>query len=101
MPTWEFKCSGKVFEWRGPAPFYFVKVDSRTSEFIRERGKNLSYGWGVIYIHGRVKGHDFQTAIIPKDGAYLIPLKDSVRKASDIQLDDKVQIEFNLGKVTV
>jgi hypothetical protein len=40
----------------------------------------------------------FQTAIIPKDGVYFIPLKDLVRKALDIQLDDKISIEFSLGK---
>jgi hypothetical protein len=58
----------------------------------------LSYGWGVIHIHGKIKGVTLQTAIIPKEGVYYIPLKDAVRKALDIQLDDKITIEFSLGK---
>ena len=94
----EFKCSGRVFEWRGPAPFYFVATSPKLSTLIRERSRELSYGWGVIHIHGIIKGVTFQTAIIPKDGMYYIPLKDAVRKALDIQLDDKLTIEFSLGK---
>jgi hypothetical protein len=94
----EFKCSGKVFEWRGPAPFYFVATSPKLTSLIRERSLNLSYGWGVIHIHGKIKNMAFQTAIIPKDGVYFIPLKDLVRKALDIQLDDKISIEFSLGK---
>jgi hypothetical protein len=94
----EFKCSGRVFEWRGPAPFYFVATSPQLSNLIRERSRNLSYGWGVIHIHGKIKGVTFQTAVIPKEGVYYIPLKDAVRKALDIQLDDKITIEFSLGK---
>jgi len=94
----EFKCSGRVFEWRGPAPFYFVATSPKLSTLIRERSRELSYGWGVIHIHGIIKGVTFQTAIIPKEGMYYIPLKDAVRKALDIQLDDKLTIEFSLGK---
>jgi len=94
----EFKCSGRVFEWRGPAPFYFVATSPKLSTLIRERSRELSYGWGVIHIHGIIKEVTFQTAIIPKEGVYYIPLKDAVRKALDIRLDDKVTIEFSLGK---
>ncbi len=56
-----------MFEWRGPAPFYFVKVDSTQSALIKERAQMLSYGWGVVHIHGEVNGQNFQSALIPKD----------------------------------
>jgi hypothetical protein len=48
--------------------------------------------------HGKIKGITFQTAIIPKEGVYFIPLKDAVRKALKIELDDRVTVEFDLGK---
>jgi len=94
----EFRCSGRVFEWRGPAPFYFVSTSPQLSARIRERSRALSYGWGVIHIHGKIEGITFQTAIIPKEGVYFIPLKDAVRKALKIELDDRVTVKFDLGK---
>ena len=53
---------------------------------------------GVIHIHGKIRGIAFQTAIIPKEGVYFIPLKDAVRKALKIELNDRVTVEFDLGK---
>lgn len=94
----EFRCSGRVFEWRGPAPYYFVATSPKISSLIRERSRQLSYGWGVIQIHGKIKEVPLQTAIIPKDGVYFIPLKDAVRKDLEIEVGDRVTVEFNLGK---
>ncbi len=94
----EFRCSGRVFEWRGPAPYYFVATSPKISSLIRERSRQLSYGWGVIQIHGKIKKVPLQTAIIPKDGVYFIPLKDAVRKDLEIEVDDRVTVEFDLGK---
>lgn len=94
----EFRCSGRVLEWRGPAPYYFVATSPKISSLIRERSRQLSYGWGVIQIHGKIKEVPLQTAIIPKDGVYFIPLKDAVRKDLEIEVGDRVTVEFNLGK---
>ena len=96
--AYEFRCSGEVFEWRGPAPFYFVATNERISSLIRERSNELSYGWGVIHVHGLVDGVEFQSAVIPKDGRYFVPMKDSVRKALKLEVGDAVTIQFNLGK---
>lgn len=89
-----------MFEWRGPAPFYFVKVDSTQSALIKERAQMLSCGWGVVHIHGEVNGQNFQSALIPKDGCYYIPIKDSIRKAQDLMVGDRLKVHFNLGKPT-
>lgn len=94
----EFRCSGRVLEWRGPAPYYFVATSPKISSLIRERSRQLSYGWGVIQIHGKIKEVPLQTAIIPKDGVYFIPIKDAVRKDLEIEVGDRVTVEFNLGK---
>ena len=94
----EFRCSGRVLEWRGPAPYYFVATSPKISSLIRERSRQLSYGWGVIQIHGKIREVPLQTAIIPKDGVYFIPLKDAVRKDLEIEVGDRVTVEFNLGK---
>ena len=96
----EFKCKGEIFEWRGPSPFYFVALDTRTANIVKERARELSYGWGVIHIHGEIKKSAFDTAMIPKDGTYFIPIKDAIRKKLKLELEDRVTIHFNLGKST-
>lgn len=95
---YEFRICGPVFEWRGPAPFYFVKIPTGQSSLIKSEANLLSYGWGVIPIHGQVGRTNFTTSLIPKDGSYLIPIKDAVRKSEQLELDDEVEISFNLGK---
>lgn len=87
-----------MIEWRGPAPFYFVKIPIDQSNLIKSEANLLSYGWGVIPIHGQVGRTNFTTSLIPKDGSYLIPIKDAVRKSEQLELDDEVEISFNLGK---
>ena len=100
MPAYDFKISNELFEWRGPSPFHFVAIPSDDSEIIKKEAKLLSYGWGVIPVHGKVGKTEFTTALIPKDGQYLIPIKDAVRKGEKIEIGDLVTVNLNLGRVT-
>jgi hypothetical protein len=54
--------SGRVVEWRGPAPC----------------------------------GTPFTTSLIPRDGGYLLPLKDAVRKPRRISAGDQVDVEVTV-----
>jgi uncharacterized membrane protein (UPF0127 family) len=67
---------------------------------VKERARELSYGWGVIHIHGEIKKRPFDTAMIPKDGTYFLPIKDAVRKSLNLEVGDMISIHFNLGKST-
>jgi hypothetical protein len=44
---------------------------------------------------------NFSTSLIPKDGAYLIPIKAVVRKSEQLEIGDRVTVEltFSLGQV--
>ena len=42
----EFIFNGVIFEWRGPAPFYFIEIPKDQSTKIKERASQLTYGWG-------------------------------------------------------
>jgi hypothetical protein len=95
----EFHTQGELFEWRGPAPYYFIKVDPESSKLIKQRARAHTYGWGVVYIHGQIGIREFQTSLIPKKEIYYLPIKDVVRKVLDLQLDDVVKVQFNLGKM--
>ena len=88
--------AGRVIEWRGPAPFYFVPVPDEESADIREIAAMATYGWGVIPVQARVGGVTFETSLFPKDGRYLLPLKDAVRKPTGITADDDVTVEMTI-----
>jgi hypothetical protein len=90
----EFTFSGRVIEWRGPAPYYYLPVPEAESADIREIAAMASYGWGVIPVVARIGDAKFETSLFPKDGGYLLPLKDAVRKPQQITAGDEVTVEM-------
>ncbi|MGC1207541.1 MAG: DUF1905 domain-containing protein, partial [Ornithinimicrobium sp.] len=80
---WEF--AGPVIEWRGPAPFYFVAVPEEESADIKFAAKGVEY-WGQVPVVVRINGTEFTTALFPKDGRYLLPLKAAVRESAGIDI---------------
>ncbi|RPE43593.1 uncharacterized protein DUF1905 [Streptomyces sp. Ag109_O5-1] len=92
----EFEFGGRVVEWRGPAPYYFVPVPEEESEEIRAVAAMASYGWGVIPVEATVGGVVFETSLFPKDGGYLLPLKSAVRKPQGLVAGDEVRVEMRV-----
>ena len=93
----EFK--GKIWYWRGPSPFHFVTVPTKQCRDLKVISELVTYGWGMIPVTARIGQTIWKTSLFPKDGRYLVPLKDSVRKAEQLEVDDKVsvQLEVRLG----
>lgn len=89
--------SGDVFEWRGPAPFYFVAVPDAESAEIKEVASVVSYGWGVIPVSVRIGKTEISTSLFPKQGKYLVPLKDALRKPEGIVVGQTVQITLTIA----
>ena len=83
---------GEVIHWRGPSPFFFVAVPECHVGEIRHAARTASYGWGVVPVDATIDGHDFQTSLFPRDGGYLLPLKDAVRRQAGIGLGDPVSV---------
>lgn len=91
-----FVFTGRVIEWRGPSPYYFVPVPDEESADIREVAALASYGWGVIPVEARIGEVVFTTSLFPKDGGYLLPLKNAVRKPRGLVADDEVRVEMSV-----
>ena len=91
----EYAFEGAVIEWRGPAPFYYVPMPVEDAEDLKE-AKGLEY-WGQVAVTATIGATTFTTALFPKDGTYLLPLKVVVRKAEGIDLDDVVAVRMRLG----
>ena len=92
----EFDFTGRVIEWRGPSPYYYLPVPEEESADIREVAAMATYGWGVIPVVARVGDIEFETSLFPKDGGYLLPLKDAVRKPQQITDGDEITALMSL-----
>ncbi len=79
-----FAFSGAIWEWRGPAPYFFITVPEEESAVIQELKSALTYGWGVIPVQARIGDTEWTTSLFPKDGGYALPVKDAVRKAEGL-----------------
>ena len=88
--------SGKIFYWRGPSPFYFVTVPEEQSQAIKSVSKTVTYGWGVIPVNVTIGKTTFYTALFPKDGLYLVPIKASVRKQENLDLEDEITLRLEI-----
>lgn len=97
MVFMDFEFEGPVIEWRGPAPFYFVAIPEDESADIKFAAKGVEY-WGQVPVMVRINDTEFTTALFPKDGRYLLPLKDVVRAAEGIEVEQVVSVALNVGR---
>ncbi len=85
-----------IFEWRGPSPFYYVAVPEEQSLDIKDISSLVTYGWGVIPVTAKIGKTEWTTSLFPKDGLYLVPLKDRIRKAEKIDVGDEVTVRLEI-----
>ena len=94
----ELEFSGEVWEWRGPAPYYFVTVPDDEAQALHDVA-HVSYGWGMIPVTARLGGTRWTTSLWPKGGSYVVPLKDAVRRAEDVREGDTVEVGLDVRAV--
>lgn len=93
----DFRFSAEIIYWRGPAPFIFAQVPDDVSAQIEAISSQVSYGWGCIAVVAEIAGVAFTTAIIPKNGRYLLPLKVAVRKSlPPIDIGDSIEVAMRI-----
>ncbi|MDC2953948.1 DUF1905 domain-containing protein [Streptomyces gilvifuscus] len=92
----ELAFRGRVIEWRGPAPYYFVAVPDDECADIREVAATATYGWGVVPVEVRIGEVAFATSLFPKDGGYLLPLKNAVRVPQGVAAGDEVAVRMTV-----
>ncbi len=90
----DMEFDGEIWYWKGPAPFYFVTMPAKESRELKEISELLTYGWGVIPVSVRIGATEWKTSLFPKEGRYLVPIKDSVRKAENLEEGDRVTIRL-------
>ena len=88
--------TGRIFHWRGPAPYLFVSVPEQASRDIKAISQLVTYGWGVIPVHVRVGNTEWTTSLFPKNGRYLVPIRKSAQVAEKLQEGDNISIRLEI-----
>jgi hypothetical protein len=88
--------SGEIWYWRGPAPFHFVTVPEEQCTELATVAADVSYGWGMVPVRARTGDTEWTTSLFPKDGGYVVPVKDAVRRAERIDVGDVVDLHLDV-----
>ena len=85
---------GEIWYWRGPSPYRFVTVPEEACVGLRAVAADVTYGWGMIPVTGKIGRTVFETSLFPKDGRYVVPIKDIVRNGEGLAEGDIVTVEL-------
>ena len=88
--TLQLRFEAEVIHWRGPSPYFFAPIPEHHGDEIKKVAKLATYGWGVIPVEAAIDGVMFGTSLLPKDGSYLLPLKDDVRRQCNLTAGDSI-----------
>jgi hypothetical protein len=87
---------GKIWFWKGPAPWYFVSVPPEQSDTLKVISGLVTYGWGMIPVYARIGETEWKTSLFPKDGCYIVPIRASVQRAEDLEEGDIVGVRLEV-----
>jgi hypothetical protein len=88
--------AAELWYWRGPSPFHFITVSEDGCAALRAIADDVSYGWGMIPVSVRIGGTEFDTSLFPKDGRYVVPVKDVVRNGESLEPGVAVDVELRI-----
>ncbi len=92
----DFEFSGDIWTWRGPAPYHFVWVPEDESDDIKATSSAVTYGWGMIPVSARIGETTWTTSLWPKDGRYVVPIKDVVRLGEGLEVGQTVTVHLHI-----
>ena len=67
-----------------------------TRPLIQDLAAAITYGWGMIPVAVTIGATTWTTSLWPKDGSYVVPLKDKIRNAEGIALGDVVTVRLRI-----
>lgn len=94
VPSLDLAFRGEVVYWRGPSPFHFVAIPEDECRDIEAVSSLVTYGWGAIPVRAQLGRTIWTTSLFPRHGRYLLPVKDAVRKAEDVEVGESVRVRL-------
>lgn len=89
--------SAELFEWRGPAPFYWLELPEDVCDYVRAEAKQATYGWGAIPVRVSIGGTEWETSLLPRAGGYVLPVKTRVRTQECFGDGDTVAVAMSVA----
>lgn len=101
MVDLSFSFSAQCWLWQAEkAAWHFVNLPEEKSAEIKFFNENMSSkkrGWGAVKVIAKIGATEWSTSIFPqKEGAYILPIKASVRKAEKISEGSEVHVSLNI-----
>jgi hypothetical protein len=96
LPKLELSFRGPMILWRGPSPYHFIEIPDAESGEIGDVASLVTYGWGVIPVSVRIGETTWTTSLFPRNGRYLVPIRDAVRKAERLELGESADVELSI-----
>lgn len=90
------RIAGEIVHWRGPAPYHFVRLPDDAVAVVADVARDVTYGWGMVPVDAVLGATRFSTSLFPRDGGFLLPVKDAVRRAEEAEVGDVVQVELEI-----
>ncbi|WP_022892932.1 DUF1905 domain-containing protein [Agromyces subbeticus] len=90
----ELTFTGEIWFWRGPAPWHFVTVPPDECTALETIAPLVTYGWGMVPVTVRIGGSEWASALWPKDGGYIVPIKAWVREAEGLDVGDAATVRL-------
>ena len=90
----DFEAELWVWAARRDDSWTFVSLPVEASDEIRDRTDGQRRGFGSVRVEARVGPSIWRTSIFPdsKSGAYVLPIKQAVRKANALAPGDRVKV---------
>ena len=63
---------------------------------IQDTAAAVTYGWGMVPVAVRIGGTEWTTSLWPREGSYVVPLKDRSRHAEGLELGDVVRVRLTI-----
>lgn len=92
----EVEFTGEIWFWRGPSPFFFVTVPEPERTILAEDWMFASYGWGMLPVTVRIGRTRWATSLFQKDGGFVVPIKQAVRNAEQLDEGDTPKLSMTL-----
>ncbi|HET9015493.1 MAG TPA: DUF1905 domain-containing protein [Thermomicrobiaceae bacterium] len=89
--------SAELWEWRGPAPYYWLSVPEDSCAEVRAESSEASYGWGAIPVRACIGATEWETSLLPKDGGYVLPVKSAVRARERLGAGDTITVAMSVA----
>jgi Domain of unknown function (DUF1905) len=96
VESMEMEFAGKLWYWRGPSPYHFITVPEDVCVGLRAVSAVVSYGWGMMPVNVRIGNSAFGTSLFPKDGGYVVPIKDVVRNVEGLADGDTATVNLSI-----